>query len=456
MPLSLSDLNAFITNPPQQMYQGGAGAGMRQAAAMMQQQQAQQSSDELARMAEAGRQARHQDDRLDRARKAWLQAIKTGDRQMLEAAAGELRAAGYTVDIPTSGALPGEGDMASTNADKPSATESVATEPGGAADWLKTYMAGAGTAAPAPEATAEPESPYASIGEASRAAGSSALSIDGLGLGSGAEASSSYRVRDPSGAILFDLDPGTFGSDRAERVKESFTVLKERATTPEEQRAAEIAEGVAVAALGEMEPDKAIEQGRRAYEFELNRYRKMFTGGGMGGGGGGGAGPTKGERFDTETTLKVIRTTEGSFNVRKLRSEIAEAQANVAALDTGDALPTQVTVGRMLHSLSGANATDAEYRRIIAPTVKHLLGGLASYATGDTRFDQDFLRQLKELHYRALSHMSSRLQQAAQTGKALAEQIGGNPAAVNSFITADPPQPGEGDDDEAAALELLK
>lgn len=176
-----------------------------------------------------------------------------------------------------------------------------------------------------------------------------------------------------------DIDPNSVAERQRQRVASSLAPLLQNASTPEEQRAATSAIQAAVASVGTLTPDKAIEYGVDLYKDPLNRSAKEKRARIVGGGGvdpkegyGGVAGLTKDEKQRSLDAGKyarsVIRDVLTRHNVKGIREELALGEDALSKAKSPDSLAQFASKATLQKMLMKGSLSDRDVARLEGAT----------------------------------------------------------------------------------------
>lgn len=338
MPLSLDQLGGLITSAPPQMYQGGAGSGMRQLGEQRSKERMQMAELNLHQQRMESEQKLRQRAAEDEMFKTWGAAVMTGDPEAIELSAQQLERAGFKVKRPAGAEMPSE-DAGASGAAPPNLSDFTGAggkppenlrdftgqdigdqssidaffrtkvgKPGGKA---QAPAAKQPAAQPQPEQTAAvaPHSP-----EEQAAFESELLSDRAIDPFS---PKTQKRVPDwvvtrSDGSVVAAFDDNQIREQRRGRVAETFAPLIEGAPDEVSRQSAINAARVAMKVSDSEGVNAAVDRGMKVYEFGVGPRRGRWVGGG---GGGGSGGPSLSQqRFELSKDSQVARYAQGLIN----------------------------------------------------------------------------------------------------------------------------------------------
>ena len=426
MPLTLDQLGPLITRAPAELYQGGAGSGMRQIAEMR--------SRERMHANELGLQ-RQKSELMEKARrqemeqslfKQWGAAVMSGDRDAIELTAQQLEASGFQVKRPVEGSMTDGVVESDPTAGVPRKEQPIVTDQRSAGlgidEFFRTGGVGRGKApvrAPklakpaltgevsnnpiedaANEVSASPEQQAAF--EQQLISGGTGGSLDPLGSTGKPRKIPDWVVARPDGSVVATFDEQEIKTQRRARVAETFAPLIEQAPDETARQAAIKAARTAITMSDSDGLSKAVESGMKVYQFEVGPRRGRYVGGG--GGGGGGTSLSK-QRFEASQDINAARYARQIINneqmnggIRNLNQLRDSAQKSVALSSSKNPLAqlgamtgtlkaffSSVTSDKELAAFQGAggkvNQLETEYNKWMA-------GG---------KLPDDFMRRLKDV-----------------------------------------------------------
>jgi hypothetical protein len=373
VPITLQQLSGLITHAPPQMYQGGAGSGLRQGLQMMAAQRQQKLENEMAQQKVAAQQAQQRQELEGKAIGQFQAAALSGDDTAVEMAAQNLSRLGYNVqrpDVAPAEGAPDGGAQAGSESDDTSDR---------AIDDFFAKKAGKKTA-PAPRESA-PGSPALNPLTAFRPGQqedfeSKLVAGEELGGPGPKQANKSWRITSADGRELANIDAAKIRATRAENVAGMFQPLIAQARDEVERTAATKAAHAAIAATNTMDTNAAIEEGLKLYKFEVGPRRARYGWGGAAAGGPGGpAAPSLSkQRFDF-TQSKALndryddiieRTARGiGLNTEVMKADSA-LRAVEAALGANNGTGDLASVTKALKAMGNTGAmSDKDLERIM-------------------------------------------------------------------------------------------
>lgn len=171
----------------------------------------------------------------------------------------------------------------------------------------------------------------------------------------------SVRVRDQKGNVVFGFDPTTGDTSHRDAILQAIGVTQAGARDPEEQRAADMAVATVAALSNAGMPDaKVMEEGRKTYQFELDRLGKKRL---NGTGGAAPSGDLSGKEHDKRfaNVERIIAGSTTRNRLAKMNDELNEVATVELGLDSKSGFAHLNAMSHMLKATQGRiSNTDKE------------------------------------------------------------------------------------------------